>query len=465
MLNTYLTTTITSETKISPAFAPFLADSGPDDIREAIVIFRSPERPTEPERQSPTGRLRALGERLKEVASRKLSQQVVQREVLNGYQQAGSKSLPGKQKLRVAVIGSNALPIAAVEGTPRTLPILAEMPDVVAILPNQKINLIRPKEIEYKDLLRQEERDGLTWGLRELDIPELWETTRGAGINIAVLDTGVYADHPALAGRVADFIVVDPLGRRIKSEPAYDCGAHGTHVCGAIAGGKTAHGVSIGLAPEASLYVAGVMIGDATLHTLMEGVSWAVEKGVDIINMSLGFSYYEPLFDEIFKLLLDMFGILPVVAIGNENHGNSCSPGNTANAFSVGAVEKMKSGRCDVAFFSGGVSLVFPGDDQNVIVTKPDVVAPGAQIFSCIPPEKRPDGVFEYTYMNGTSMATPHVAGAAALLMAAKPEVPVADIIRALKETAKHPGGDRLRPDNRWGHGLIQPVRALQSLG
>jgi subtilisin family serine protease len=461
MLNTYLTTTITSETKVSPAFAPFLADSGPDDIREAIVIFRSPEQ----EEQSPSGRLRALGEKLKEVESRKLSQQAVQREVLTSYQQAGGKILMGRQELRVSTIGSNALPVAAVEITPRTLPILAEMPDVVAILPNQRINLIRPKEVDYKELLGQEERDSLTWGLRELDIPELWETTRGAGINIAVLDTGVYAEHPALAGRVAEFIVVDPLGRRIQSEPAYDCGAHGTHVCGTLAGGKTADGVSIGVAPEATLYVAGVMIGDATLRTLMEGISWAVEKGVDIINMSLGFSYYEPLFDEVFRILLDLFGILPVVAIGNENHGSSCSPGNTASAFSVGAVEKTKNGKCDVAFFSGGVSLVFPCEDGNVIVTKPDVVAPGGQIFSCIPPEKRPDGVFEYTYMNGTSMATPHVAGAAALLMAAKPEAPVGDIIRALKETARHPGGERLRPDNRWGYGLIQPVRALQSLG
>ena len=278
MLNTFITTTITSETKISPAFAPFLANSGPDDIREAIVIFRSPERSTEPERKSPTGRLRALGERLKEVASRKLSQQAIQSEVLNGYQQAGSKSLPGKQELRFATIGSNALPVAAVEVTPRTLPILAEMPEVVAILPNQRINLIQPKEVEYKELLRQEERDGLSWGLRELDIPELWETTKGAGINIAVLDTGVYAEHPALAGRVANFIVVDPLGRRIKSEPAYDCAAHGTHVCGTIAGGKTAQDVSIGVAPEATLYVAGVMVGDATLRTLMEGVSWADRK-------------------------------------------------------------------------------------------------------------------------------------------------------------------------------------------
>jgi len=461
MLNTNLTTTITSETKVSPAFAPFLADSGPNDIRDAIVIFRSTGQEEPPAR----GRLRASKTKLKEVESRARSQQAIQREVLASYQKAGSESLSVKQELQVSTIGSSALPVAAVEVTPKTLPILAEQEDVIAILPNQRISLIRPKEVDYKELVRQEEKDGLTWGLKQLEIPELWETTRGQGINVAVLDTGVYADHAALAGRVADFIVVDPLGRRIKSEPGYDCGTHGTHVCGTIAGGKTAAGVSIGVAPEASLFVAGVLIGDATLRTLMEGISWAVEKGVDIINMSLGFSYYEPLFDEVFKILLDQFGILPVVAIGNENHGSSCSPGNAANAFSVGAVEKVKGGKSDVAFFSSGASLVFPGEDNSVVVTKPDVVAPGAQIFSCIPPEKRPGGVFDYSYMNGTSMATPHVAGVAALLMAAKPEAPVADIIRALKETAKHPGGDRLRPDNRWGYGIIQPAGALQALG
>src|SRR5262245_29358827 len=460
MLNTDFITTITSETKVSPAFAPFLADSGPNDIRDAIVIFRTSGQEEPPAR----GKLRALKTKLREVEARARSQQMIQREILTSYQKVGSKSLPVKQELQVSTIGSSALPVAAVEVTPKTLPILAEQPDVVAILPNQRISLIRPKEVDYKELLRQEEKEGVTWGLKQLEIPELWETTRGKGVNIAVLDTGVYADHPALDGRVGEFVVIDPLGRRIKSDPAYDCGTHGTHVCGTIAGGMTSKGVAIGVAPEASLFVAGVLIGDATLRTLMEGISWAVEKGVDIINMSLGFSYYEPMFDEVFKILLDQFGVLPVVAIGNENHGNSCSPGNTANAFSVGAVEKVKGGKYDVAFFSSGASLVFMNDEQSVFVTKPDVVAPGAQIFSCIPPEKRPDGVFEYSYMNGTSMATPHVAGAAALLMAARPESPLADIIRALKETAKHPGGARLRPDNRWGHGLIQPLKALQAL-
>ena len=99
------------------------------------------------------------------------------------------------------------------------------------------------------------------------------------------------------------------------------------------------------------------------------------------------------------------------------------------------------------------------------MVTKPDLVAPGAQVYSCIPPEKRPDGTYEYTYMAGTSMATPHVAGVAALLMAAKPDAPVENIITVLKETTKHPEGTECRPDNRWGYGLIHPFEALKALG
>jgi subtilisin family serine protease len=263
---------------------------------------------------------------------------------------------------------------------------------------------------------------------------------------------------------VRDFVVIDPRGRRVTAAPTFDCGTHGTHVCGTIAGGKTSEGVAIGVAPEANLFVAGVLIGEATIRTLLEGISWAVEQGVDIISMSLGFNYYEPLFNEVFTMLIDTFGILPVVAIGNENHGNSSSPGNAERAFAVGALEQSDRGKVDVAFFSSGASFVFPGASSGALVTKPDVVAPGTQIFSCIPPETRRDGTFEYSYMDGTSMATPHVAGVAALLMAAKPTAPVTDIIEALRETAEHPGGADRRPDNRWGHGMIRPAEALSAL-
>jgi serine protease AprX len=198
---------------------------------------------------------------------------------------------------------------------------------------------------------------------------------------------------------------------------------------------------------------------------LLEGISWAIERGADIINMSLGLSYYEPLFAEVLDLLLNQYGILPVVAVGNENHGNTSSPGNAENAFSVGAVERLSSDKLDVAFFSSGASLVFPdGEEAGRLVTKPDVVAPGVQVYSCIPPTRTPEGTYAHNYMDGTSMATPHVAGVAALLMAAQPKAPVTDIIRVLKETAKHPAGIKRRQDNRWGWGLIQPHEALQAL-
>jgi serine protease AprX len=453
---------MTANPKISPAFEPFLARSGPNDKREAIVLYRAPEA----DGRRPRGRLRVLKERLRYVRARAAAQRPVQEQIFQSYRaETGGREPQNGQTFEATPVGSGALPVATVEVTPATLPALAEQPDVVAILPNQKIHLILPKEVDYKKLRKREQSDGLTWGLKRLGIADLWATTKGRDINVAVLDTGVYADHPALAGRVQDFVVVDPLGRRIAAKPPFDCGTHGTHVCGTIAGGRTAEGVAIGVAPEANLLVAGVLLGDATLRSLLEGISWAVERGADIINMSLGFTYYEPKFAEVFSLLVEQYDVLPVVAIGNENHGNCSSPGNAHSAFSVGAAEAMPRNKLDVAFFSSGASLVFPGDEAHSLVTKPDVVAPGVQVFSCIPPERKPDGVYDYSYMDGTSMAAPHVAGVAALLMATRPEATALEVMRALKETAAHPGGADRRPDNRWGHGLIQPAAALAALG
>ena len=449
-----------SDSKISPAFEPFLANSGEDGKRDAIVIYQAPPLEGLPLR----GRLRELKKRLDNVKEQARLQKAIEQKVLLSYQQTSRDLGYSEQSLKTASIGSGSLPIATVEITRKSLESLAAQPDVIAILPNQKIHLIRPYKVEYEALEKQEQKDGLTWGLRALDIPKLWETTKGKDINVAVLDTGVYAAHSVLGDRVKEFVVIDPLGRRITANPPFDCGQHGTHVCGTIAGGKTPEGMAIGVAPQTNLFVAGVLMGDTTLRTLMEGISWAIEQGADIINMSFGLNYYEPLFAEILDIILNQYGILPVVAIGNENHGNSSSPGNADNAFSVGAIEKNITDDFDVTFFSSGASLVFPGKEPNALVVKPDVVAPGSQIYSCIPPSKQPNGTFEYTFMDGTSMATPHVAGVAALLMSAKPTAPVSDIVQVLKETAKHPDGKNLRPCNRWGHGLIDPVEALKAL-
>ncbi|TVU55649.1 MAG: peptidase S8 and S53 subtilisin kexin sedolisin [Arthrospira sp. PLM2.Bin9] len=441
---------MTINPKISPAFAPFLSHTDPQGKQDAIVIFQG---------QYPTN----IAPRDSQQRFNTLQQTATSHQAEVSKLAASYKSAVG-QNFNVSVIGSGALPIATVEVTAETLPALVEQPGVVAVLPNQKIKLIEPSAIDYQQLRRQEENNKLTWGLELLEIPKMWEKTKGKGVTVSVLDTGVHGDHPALKDRVKGFVVIDPLGRRITATPSFDGGNHGTHVCGTVAGGKTESGVSIGVAPEADLLAGGVLIGNATLRTLIEGISWSIENGADVINMSLGMSYYEPLFAQVFDMLINQYDILPVVAVGNENHGNTSCPGNAHNAFSIGAVEMLPNSELGITFFSSGASLVFPDDAPNRLVTKPDISAPGAQVYSAVPPTKQANGSFEYTYMDGTSMATPHVAGVVALLLAAQPDVPVSKIVEVLRETAEHPGGEQMRPDNRWGWGLIKPWEALQAL-
>ncbi len=443
--------------KISPAFEPYLADSRRRDKHEAVVIYQAPTA-----RRSTRGRggLRVAETRVQYAAEQATLHKEVEGRIFTNYLDAGA----GDEALMMSPIGRSALPAITVEVTQRTLLELAKQPDVIAIMPNQKIHLIKPEAVSYDELARNEMRHGHTWGLEQLGVTKVWDKSRGAGINVAVLDTGVFGDHPALSGRIADFVVMDPLGRRISAAPMFDAGAHGTHVCGTIAGGQTPEGVHIGVAPEAKLLVAGVLVGDATLRTLLEGLDWAIEKGADIVNMSLGFNYYEPMFTEVFDVLLGQYGVLPVIAVGNEAQGNSSSPGNAYNALAVGAIEKVGRTRTDVAFFSSGASLVFPGQEAHTLVNKPDVVAPGVQVFSTIPPVLRAGGAYFYSYMDGTSMATPHVAGLAALLMSAFPNTPAPAIMEVIKETAQHPGGTNRRPDNRWGHGMVRPEEAMNAL-
>lgn len=146
------------------------------------------------------------------------------------------------------------------------------------------------------------------------------------------------------------------------------------------------------------------------------------------------------------------------MAIGNECHGNSSSPGNVHTALSVGATEKVSKTRTEVAFFSSGASLAFPDKPQETYA-KPDVTAPGVRVYSCIPPQQK-----KYAYMDGSSMAAPHVAGVAAVLMSAKPNASAEDIATALRDTAHNPHGENRRPDNRWGWGEIRPMDAWSQL-
>ena len=445
--------------KISSSFDAFFEDNDPEAKHEAIVIYHPPKT-RQIESLSRRGRLRELKNRLDFIKQFANEQRATQQTLAANYQAEVSTAFS------VVAIGNHTLPALAVEIEKKTLPVLAEQAEVAAIIPNQRIHLIQPTNATRKNLRPFEKQMGMTWGLKALEIPKLWELakTKGQGVRVAVLDTGCDAAHPALGNRVEDFTLIDPIGQRIAAAPYFDGGNHGTHVCGAIAGDATEDGVKIGVAPECTLIAGAILVGSTTLHTYIEGISWALDHGADIINMSFGTTYYEPLFEPLIQWIRDL-DVLPVVAIGNEQLGNSRTPGSSRAALSVGAIGKPWQKPIEVANFSSGVSFSFPGSETQY-VTKPDIVAPGVDVYSCVPRRKDQDGDLRpaYMYMDGTSMATPHVSGVASILMAAKPTASIENIIEALKDTADHPNGKDLRPDNRWGYGTINPINAYQAL-
>ena len=161
----------------------------------------------------------------------------------------------------------------------------------------------------------------MTWSLKQLGIPKMWEKTKGENINVAVLDTGVHGKHPALDGRERDSlssIRCATASRQIsRCRPAWH--SRMRHNWRRQDGRWRFDWRRARCEPIRRRRISG------KLHngTLVEGISWAVEQGADIISMSLGFDYYEPKFAELFKMLIEQFGVLPVAAIGNEYYGNS----------------------------------------------------------------------------------------------------------------------------------------------
>jgi subtilisin family serine protease len=285
---------------------------------------------------------------------------------------------------------------------------------------------------------------GPTWGIKRLRVPKLWAVgLTGKGVVVAHLDTGVDAGHPILSGAVAAFVQFDNLGREVEGAKPTDSGTHGTHTAATIAG-RSNKKATVGIAPGASLASAMVIEGGNIIARILGGMDWAVAQGAKVLSMSLGLRGYREEFLSLMRTLRAR-GLLPVIAVGNEGPGTSRSPGNYDLCLSVGACDSQD----EIPEFSS--SQHFNRDRDPYV---PDIVAPGVDVLSAMPGNK-------YGVKDGSSMATPHIAGLAALLWEAKPNAGVDDIEAAILASCRRPGTMSERRANR---GIPDAVEAYKAL-
>lgn len=241
--------------------------------------------------------------------------------------------------------------------------------------------------------------DQLTWGLQVTGVATSPET--GAGTTVAVLDTGLDLGHPDVAGRQVE------SRSFVEGQPAQDVQGHGTHctgtACGPLAPGS---GRRYGIAYEARILV-GKVLGDDGSGTdagILEGIEWAVASGAQVVSMSLGADLDEvsAAYENAGRRALDA-GVLIVAAAGNNaerSRGNVGFVGVPANSPSIMAVAAVDAALA-VADFSAASSAVDGG--------QVDIAGPGVDVYSSWPMPQRTNTI------SGTSMATPHVSGIAAL--------------------------------------------------
>lgn len=269
----------------------------------------------------------------------------------------------------------------------------------------------------------------------------------GEGVTVAVIDTGIDATHPDLAGRVLSGVDVS-TGEEIEvsGEEDSDFYGHGTHVAGIIGAADNGHGIT-GIAPGVEFLPVlplGPWSGDE--GTIAAAVDWAANTGADVINMSLGAWTRNVSLTSDSEMCAAVnraveAGVTVVVSAGNDGEfGNPLStPAGCPGAISVSAIN------------SAGNPSWFSSFDPSVAVS-----APGEEVFSTVPVAMLNTG---YADLSGTSMAAPVVTGVAALLKQQDPTRTPGDIAEIIKQTATDLG----RPgfDPRYGHGLVSAPAAL----
>ncbi len=274
------------------------------------------------------------------------------------------------------------------------------------------------------------------WGLSAGDYKAVWSTTVGAGVTVAVVDSGVRATHHDLAGAVlagTDFVQTGGDGTN-------DANGHGTHVAGIIA--ARANGVGgVGGAPSVRILPVRVLdaSGSGYMSDVASGVIYAADHGARVINLSLGGTAPAPALEQALKYA-NSKGAVVVAAAGNgaESGNAPIYPAAYPEAIAVAAVDSTLH-RADFSQYGSYV----------------DLAAPGVNILS-----DWASSDSAYAYASGTSMASPFVAAAAALVGARNPSFSAAQVAQRVESTAVDLGTPGW--DEYYGHGLVDAAAAVQ---
>jgi subtilisin family serine protease len=264
---------------------------------------------------------------------------------------------------------------------------------------------------------------GATWGL--VATRANVSNFSGSGIKVAILDTGFDLGHPDFVGRPI-------VSATFVGQPVQDLNGHGTHCTGTACGPKAPAGTTprYGIAHQSNIHIGKVLSnsGGGTTATVLAGMNWAIAQGCQVISMSLGGQIpVQTAYTNAGNIALSR-GLLIVAAAGN---GSGAATGAPANSPSIMAVSSLDSNLTPSSFSSQG---------------KIEIAGPGRDVFSSWPRPQR------YNTISGTSMATPHVAGCAALWAQSNPSLRGKKLWDKLQATAR-----RLPfPATKVGAGLVQ---------
>jgi type VII secretion-associated serine protease mycosin len=285
----------------------------------------------------------------------------------------------------------------------------------------------------------------LEYWLADYGFSAAWAKSKGAGVTVAVIDTGVDGSIAELDGAVIGGTDISGLGSSNGQTPVGEDNEHGTLVASLLAGrGTGADTGLIGVAPEASILAVSVAFGTSGAELsnddqIAEGIRWAVDNGADVINMSLTRNTLDwpTSWDDAFMYAFEN-DVVVVAAAGNRGSGTTevGAPATIPGVLTVAGVDRSKEASFDAS--SQGITIAVAAPSENLVGVAPDG---------------------RYWQWNGTSAAAPIVSGLVALVRSAYPKLDAAGVINRIVETA-NPNGHTV-PSPIYGNGLIDAAAAV----